>query len=331
MNVDIVTDYAAVPDGSTDNTDALNQALVDVYAAGGGVIRVPLPEHDTGPLWTFRCDGQLIVPDDGDPSHPRTRPISIKCDVPQLTAWPAMVTPEPDPSGGAILDLRYQGAAKIVSHGIGCLTLENLVLAQYGDAADTTPFFLGTGTTSRIKDTRFIGHPANVGMTCVQDAVQFGGTEDIEDDTDLSKFQGYGTILEGCQFTRIRRAVWCKVAANGVVIRANRIAADCGGITAIHVSGSVTKLAYAVKTADNIIEMRGYQYGITWTNAAECASDSDKFFDAVKNNPTLAYYRNSGQVGGIASNAYFSDDTIPALFLLNGSRMKVGANGALPS
>jgi hypothetical protein len=119
----------------------------------------------------------------------------------------------------AILDLRYSGSdAKIVTLGSGELIIRDLVITDFGTSS--TPFILTTNTALLMYNVSFQGNPSKSGAagTCDQDAIILGGTTASNGNTTSSAFSGYGTIIESCRFSRIRRGIYGRAYCNAIKV-----------------------------------------------------------------------------------------------------------------
>lgn len=192
---------------SSDNTTALNTLLQTVYAAGGGVIVLD---------GLFRCDGQILLPNNGATTYPKQNAIRITgFGAPADGVWE---TP-PTPTSG--LDLRYNASTgKVQTLGAGRLEVDHIAIKNGG--TDTSPFFFVTQTTVVLHDCTFYGSASR------NDLIVFGGTGTALDETTSSIFQGYGTGVWRCWFHNIRRGGIFHGAANGIFYAHNTASLTCG-------------------------------------------------------------------------------------------------------
>lgn len=268
-----VKDYGALGDGTTDDTTAV-QAAITAAAVNGGTVFFP--------PGTYRCNGQLVIPNDGasPPKQKTTRWVGAGAFFSGQTL---------PPIGASILDLRYSGTdAKIKTHGLGSLEVYALTIKD--DGTSSGPFFLTTLTSVHFHDVAFIGNPTKSTSTCDQDAIVLGGTSDSIDGTDDSAFQGYGTVIERCYFSRIRRAVYGRVGANAIIVRDNTVWNSCGATNAaaaIEFAGSALNACAGVHLTGNLIEVVGYVYGIRVSRTIN-SYFANSFFDAASG--TLSHY-----------------------------------------
>jgi hypothetical protein len=73
-----------------------------------------------------------------------------------------------------------------------------------------------------------------------QDAIVLGGTGTYSDGTANGQFQGYGTVIEKCLLSKIRRGGFFRATCNGVVFRDSNFQSNCAGGSAdgaIHIDG----------------------------------------------------------------------------------------------
>ena len=259
-----VLDYGAVGDGVTDDTAAIQAALDAALAAGGTMFL---------PAGIYRCNSALIFGNTAGYQKP-------------VRIIGAGMTHDPASGGGTILDLRYTGGGqnlpKIQTRGLGLLALEGLTLWDGGSSSN--PFLKTTRTTLHARGCAFIGNPAKSTITCDQDAILLGGTGAQADDTLDSWFQGYGTIIEACQFHRIRRAVYGRAMANSVIVRGNRIWTTCGTDLAAGAAiefdpGGGANFARQNVIVENLIEVVGYIHGVKLIDASANFIIGNGFWD----------------------------------------------------
>lgn len=264
-----VKDLGAVGDGTTDDTAAINAALCAAVGAGGGTIFFP--------VGTYLATGQLAIPWVGTP--PVQRPIHLRGAGAHFTGGTPVSGPC-GPNGGSVLDLRYAGPyGKLLTLGHGLLEIDGLSFIDGSGSA--TPFIYTTNTTLHVRGNGFFG--SRSGQLCDQDAIVLGGTVAAFGDADPTHgFQGYGTVIERNYFDGIRRAVYGRVYANGVVVRANTIWANGGapaGGAAIEFVGDPTDRDTGNNISENVIEMSHYPYGIKLTHAFGNVLSGNGFFD----------------------------------------------------
>lgn len=247
-----VKDFGAAGDGVTDDTAAINAAICAGAAAGGATIHFP--------VGTYLVTGQLTVPFEGTP--PLQKPIHLRGVGAHFPGGAAGLGAN-GPRGGSVIDLRYAGRyGKILTLGHGLLEIDGLTFVD--GAGTTTAFIYTTNTTLHIHGNGFFG--SKTGTLCDQDVIVLGGTVERFGEADPTHgFQGYGTVIERNYFDRIRRAVWLRTFANGVVIQGNTIWANSGsGLengAAIELQGSSgAGMTGGNYVAGNIIEMMNYPY-----------------------------------------------------------------------
>lgn len=282
-----------VADGTTDNTTGINTLLADWHAGGSGEIRWP--------EGTIRCDGQIVIPNDGAATYPRQKAMVWRgagCyNDPVGGSGPYSNLVD---IGGTILDLRYTGGgsnlAKIDTRGKGTFEVTGITFTDQGTSSN--PFIKTTHTTLLIHDTSWVGNPSKAGVTCDQDAIVLGGTTTNLDDSDNAAFQGYGTVIRENNFHRIRRAVLFQNFANGVIVRDNNIWVSCGSNLA---NGAAIEFAPTAGTGifgnvvdSNLIETLGYVYpiklaGTGGMDVSGCSITHNNFYDPAGG--TLGYIR----------------------------------------
>ena len=246
-------------DNSTDDTAAWNALFVTVEAANGGTIQCP-PQNASGGVFHSICLGVLTP-----------MPYGTTCPGIRITgAGPSYANMAGGVVGPSIIDLRYAGnanPAKIDIRGLGSFEMDHVSLVSGG--TDDYPFFQTTNCAPKLHDLYVSGHPANAGITCVQDAFILGGTSATPGGGPTAPFQGYGGFVKDNFFSQIRRATLGQTACNGVPVRNNTIAGTCGtnlaggvpfewvGTASVPCSGNIL--------ADNTIEATNYVYGSAWT------------------------------------------------------------------
>jgi hypothetical protein len=263
--------YGATGDGSTDDSAAVQAAIQAAYSAGGGTVLFAAK--------TYRINSQLALPNDGHTTRPRQAPLILRgAGAVMDGSWQASgVMP-----GGTVLDLRSTaGPAKIDTRGLGLLVIEHLTLTQAGSTTDTNPFIQTTNTTLHIRDTSFYGHPSVSGQACVQDAIVLGGTTTTVSGSATAPFQGYGTVLQGNYFARIRRGIYGRTWANSVFIVGNTWSNSCGATTAeaaLQFDGT-NGFAKANTVIGNLFETGGYPYVVRLTNSGANQFYGNAFWD----------------------------------------------------
>ncbi len=246
---DLVADFGARCNGTTDDTGALNVALAACQAAGSCTLTIPASTclinsqitfpHDSSTIWktaTIRITGNS----GGDVNG----------------SWVATST-----TGRPTLDLRYQGAtAKLLALGQGNLEIDHITFLD-GGTANNTPFLQATNTTVNIHDCTFKG--SSTGDTS-NDGVIFGGTSETQGNTTAAPFQGYHSQLDHNWFDGIRKVALLQTYANNIWITRNTTSQTCGYSTggAITVNGLTTAYDYGNVIGENLFEIAGYKYAI---------------------------------------------------------------------
>jgi hypothetical protein len=254
-----------VCNGVTDDTAALNAAIVDLYDAGGGTLVID---------GTVLISGAVLLPNDGVIHEPRQPAIRITGTGYAVSGLLRSGAPLPVHLG--TLDMRYNASiAKIDTRGAGVLEIDSLVLLDGG--SDCAPFIHTTSTLLRIHDVTFRG--TGYAATACNDGIILGGTQsktgEQVDGSETDPFSGYGTTIERNYFDRMRRAVVVQVFGNAIAIRDNYIQVGCGNPTgaAIHFAvPNAQGCAYGNLVEGNIIEVPDYLYGIHL--GGNCARDN---------------------------------------------------------
>lgn len=295
-----VRHFGARGDGVTDDTTAIRSAL-DSLSDSGGVVLFPAGRYLIG--------GQLVIPNDGASSDTRQPPYAFE-GVGALFDGRAG-----EPFGGTVLDLRYSQGPKIVSYGLGLLEIDGMTLADFGD--DDQPFIYVTNTTLHVHDCGFYG--TRSGLSAQNDAIILGGTNatGVGGDDPNAPFQGYGTVIRDNYFGRIRRMVYGRTFANGVVVHGNTVWGNSGSNlpdgAAIELHGDPDDVTPQVNAgwyvAGNLIEMVHYPYGIKTRDSQRHAFIANSFYDPT--DTTLAYHRfeETGRLNYVVAG--FHDDSKP--------------------
>jgi len=260
-----VAAYNIFPDG-TDQTAKIQALLDTVYNKGGGVI-----QFGSG---TYRINGLL---------KPKTN--YTGANIPQT---PDMVIKGvgafqsgngQKPTGGTILDMRYQGdtIGCLQFRGTGKVRISDITFLK-GTTALTNTFIHSTLTTLHIHDCAFLGFSA----LSRNRAIVLGGNTAFLSAPDTSAemgFQGYGTVIENNYFNWISAGVMLQTYANSIVIKNNNFWNQCGGFAAIWFAAKDdTNSGNVVR--DNLIEMNEYDYGIYLNGRSVSNTISDNnFFD----------------------------------------------------
>ena len=241
-----ITAYGAVGDGTTDNTTAINNCLAAIFSAGGGTMYVP--------VGVFRVNSQIVIPNDGVTLNPKNKSIKILGAGRYWSNQTFNVTAQ----GGSILDLRYTGAgAKLLTLGFGALEITNITITTLANDF-STPFVMTTNTRLYIHDASFFGNNAATGTGVTQDCIVLGGTGTVTNNTISAPFQGYGTVIENCNFDFVRRVVWGQNYCNGITVRSNWIMYNCGGSEAFRFIGDATNSSAGNVFANNVLEVTNY-------------------------------------------------------------------------
>jgi hypothetical protein len=293
-----VRHFGARGDGLRDDTFAIRAAL-DSLSDSGGIVLFPAGR--------YRISGQLVLPNDGASTDTRQRPYVFR-GVGALFDGRAG-----EPIGGTVLDLRYSQGPKIVTQGLGLLEIDGMTLADFGD--DDQAFIYTTNTTLHVHNCGFYG--TRSGVNAQNDAIILGGTNatEVGGDDPNAPFQGYGTVIRDNYFGRIRRMVYGRTFANGVVVHGNTVWGNSGSNlpdgAAIELDGDPDDVTPQVNAgwyvAGNLIEMPHYPYGIKTRDAQRHAFIANNFFDPT--DTTLAYYRfeETGRLNYVVAG--FHDDS----------------------
>lgn len=283
--------YGAVGDGTTDDSTAVIAAIAATSTAGGGVVYFP--------KGTYRIDSQIVLPNNGG-TPPTQKALRFTGDGALFSGQGGA------PNGGSILDLRSTtGPAKIDTRGLGLLEIDRLTLEDSTDG--TNAFIQTTNTTLHINHAAFYGKTS--GVTAAQDAIVLGSTTTTLDGSSTAAFQGYGTVIDTNYFGRIRRGVYARTYANGVVIINNTWWNSCGGVAAIESDG-LNDNNGGLYIGGNLIEESNYTYAMKFTKTNTSSIIGNNLYDTTAT--TTAHYR--FEAGAIYNTviAGFHSDATPA-------------------
>jgi hypothetical protein len=256
-------------DGVTDNTAAINAALLMLFNAGGGTLIFP--------IGTFLVLGQINIPNDGGsafnnaPMQPSIR-ITGSAAAGGVVPWRgtgagnSLVTFQSGPAdGGSVLLLNYNSpTAKICTFGTGMLEIDRLTLAD--NSTDSATFFFTSNTVCHIHDVTFLGNTtATASISSNNDAIWLGNNFGVANGTFNAPFQGYGTSIKNCYFQNIKRAVFGQAYANGVFVTENTIWSSCGnhgGAAIVFGTNSFGSGANSNYICGNLAEVLYYKYFI---------------------------------------------------------------------
>jgi len=287
----------------TDETASFLSLLAALYTAGGGTLYLPSNK-------TLRCDGQILIPNDGGAGAPVQPSMRITGAGASTSAGGTYA-----PYGGPKLDLRYDGGvAKILTLGHGSLELDHLTLTDLSTNT-TTPFFQTTNTTVHIHHNRVEGNSGKSGITCDQDAFLLGGVTTVLDGSVNAKFDGYVSAVHDNCFSRIRRGVYGQKASNAITVRENWFLHNCGSNlpdgAAIEFLGGGGKTCSGNNIVFNQIEVAAYPYGIKLDEAVHNLIVGNGMFD-----PTVTHLA-AVRMGATARYNHiiegFRDDSYPGL------------------
>lgn len=286
-----VRDYGAALNGVTDDTAALNAAILAAFNAGGGTVLVP------GQALIL---GQVTLPNDGVPHGVlgvyNQHPIRITGlgSGSYNGQWASV------PSGFSTLDMRYNApVAKILTIGSGTLEIDHLNIIDGG--SDSAPFIKTINTTLKIHDCAFQGTAS--GFSAVNDAIILGGQTNAYGNGTDYRFQGYGTVIRDNFFSKIRRAVVGGLSANGCVISCNTISANCGNSTGSPPTTGNAAIEFVGDSdqctgnyiSGNLFELVFYTYGISFEGycAQNFISGNSYFDNGVSTSGGVYYGANS--------------------------------------
>ena len=277
-----VLDFGADPTGIADSTSAIQAALNQAVANGGGTVFAP--------SGTYLIAGVL------QPQYSGTPPVQVPlritgtgCHYSSLTGGP----PNVPAAGSTIFNMTSAATyGKLLTLGLGYLEITGIV---FKDTAGTSaPWIYTTNTTLNIHDCSFFG--SKTWTNCNQDCIVLGGTvEAFGDDNPTHGFQGYGTVIERNYFDKIRRVAWLRTYCNGISIKSNTVWADCGSNLAngacIDLMGSSAGGgAGANYIVGNTIEVPGYPYAFSCVYAQSNVFIGNGLYDNTGTTLGMIYY-----------------------------------------
>lgn len=274
-------DFGFVGDGVTDNTEAWER--LHQYAEDNNGLVV---EWGARPyLWN-----DAIWPKNNlNADNPKQAPIhhiglsnfdGQWQDIPQKgTRWISLYTGEDG-----------EHPAKFNSYGAGHLRIEGITFltqaeiedpedpGTFIDNPDNHPFFFTGYTTVRISSCMFMGAEGKNLTTCDQDAIIlgfdgvdgiFGLSDTINGIGNKENFQGYGSIIEHCQFHKVRAIVVWGNDCNGITVFNLTTSRSCGSDDTEYGAPFVAKAADRHGASGNFIlggtiEIKGYRYVFKW-------------------------------------------------------------------
>lgn len=255
-----VRDFGAKCDGTTDDTAAVLAALTAAAVKGGTIFT---------PAGVCKIAGQITIPNSGggDPTQKPVRLVGIGAHF----TGDMVAPPAPAALGGSVWDLTYNGTTvggKLLTVGNGTLEISGMTFTD--SSGGSLPFLYTTATTLLVHHSSFFG--SKQGTACNQDAIVLGGTTTTAGTGNVNDaFRGYGTVIADNYFDYIRRAVYARVYADGVVVRGNTVWRNSGsnlpGGAAIEFDGTG---GYATGNVivENLIEQDGYPYGLKFSGGA---------------------------------------------------------------
>ena len=295
--------YGILPD-NTDHSALFATLLTTVYTAGGG--QIYFPPSTAANKYRFTSCG--IIPNNTAalPSQPTFHIFGAggSQNAAEITSTDASY-------GSSILDIRCTtGVAFIDTRGKGMMEVDDLTFTNglTGQSSDI-PFIQTTNTIIHVHDNAFFGNMDTAGQTSIQDAIIMGGTTITKDGSATAAFQGYGSVIERNHFNRIRRGIYNRVYANGIVEKDNTWWNLCGAANtsaaAIDFAPASLTVINGVLIEGNIFETNAYP----WTIHLAASSNNNSIVHNGFYDPSavsLAYVRfDSGAVnnwfwGGLA-------------------------------
>lgn len=263
--------YGAVGNGATDDSTAFINAISACLSSGKAL-------HLQGKRYLI--NSQIVIPY----STGKQKPLHIIGCGAYVDGQGLGI------NGGTVLIMNFDttntGGGKITALGVGSLEIEGVTFTQTDETE--SPYIYTTYASLFIHNCSFIG--TRDGVACNQDAIILGG--DTETETHFESginygFQGYGTVIRENYFNHIRRAVYCRAFANGVVIENNCIWNKCGSnlaegacIEIDDCAENAVQYDCGVVVMNNLIEVCNYIYPIKLIRAWNCSIVFNNLFDA---------------------------------------------------
>lgn len=266
------------------NCGAIFQRMITRLKNIGGSFYFPASDSD------YIFEQQIIFPYEVISNTPTQRPFSI---LGSGSYWNAKSIGLNGKKGSCI-QLAYNGNgsyldSKIISYGLGKITIKDMTLEDL--SGDNTPFFYGTFTTWLVENNAFLG--SKFRDSCDQDVFVFGGTDQTEvGNNPNGGFQGYGTIVRGNYFNKIRRGVVGHNYFNGNTISDNTFWFDCGNTQggAIEFISSAVQACTGNVISGNLVEMIAYKNFFKGNGANNNSFMCNNLFDTHDALATPSYY-----------------------------------------
>lgn len=166
-----VKTYGATGNGTTDDSTAVNAAILACHTAGGGTVYFPAGTYKMldNPLTipTLSSDNWVVA----GGRVKRMNSMRITGDNPDCSPWSVAAVP----SGGTVIDLQYaQSPAKVICLGAGLLEVDHISFLDTVEGA--SPFFFTTNTILRVHDCLIYGKTSGAyNTTAAQNGFIFGG------------------------------------------------------------------------------------------------------------------------------------------------------------
>ena len=267
--------YGILPNG-TDYSAQFIALLATAYTAGAATIYFP-PSVAAN---KYRLDSCFTLPNNGAavPTQPFIRITGAGASMDSAEI------PTTAPFGGSTLDMRCtSGTAYFDTRGQGTLEIDHLAFVNGTNGVSPVPFIQTTNTIVRVHDNLFLGSLSVAGSTSTQDVIVLGGTTITIDGAATAPFQGYGTVIEKNHFNRIRRGVYLRTYANGVVIRDNTWWNLCGAAdattAALEFDGGPSVIVGA-DVSGNLFETYAYPSVIKLIKTLHATFFANNFYDA---------------------------------------------------
>lgn len=264
--------FGAVGNNKVDDSDAFINAIMECLKSGKALFL-------NGK--TYKINKQLNIPMNSDGKQ---KPLRIVGSGAYFDGQSLGL------NGGTVLNMQYdvsgESGGKITTLGIGLLDISGVTFTD--EVGTSTPFIYTTYTTLHIHECSFVG--TKNGIKCNQDAIILGGTTENEKHEQSgvnNGFQGYGTIIRDNYFNHIRRAVYGRVFANGVIVQNNCIwnasgtnLTDGACIEFDECAENATQYNSGGLIIGNLIEVGSYYYPIKLGNCGFFSIIANNLYDA---------------------------------------------------
>jgi hypothetical protein len=270
------------------NATAMNSALSAMSSAGGGTLWIP-PASSAYQIGCFSFPNNGTTVTLSGTAINNQNPFRITSSSSRNGANGAINT-----GGGAVLDLRCNTTARIVSLNSGLLELDHLTLINGNTGGgDTVPFILGTNTVLLLHDLTIIGDSTLDGTSNIQDAIQLGAGGSNPDNTTAGSFAGYGTQIRNVWVNHVKRFLYMNSGpnwtVNGIQVTDNVVWANSGSNDLTN--GACIDESSAGGTAGNYYAGNLFEGTYKWFVRSRSGNRNSFISNNVFDNTDTAIYR----------------------------------------